>query len=52
MGYIHRDLKPDNVVLNLEPLEVKIIDFDAVQLDSELSIGTAFGTPGYFPLAS
>ena len=29
MGYVHRDLKPDNVVLNLEPLEVKVIDFDA-----------------------
>jgi serine/threonine protein kinase len=28
LGYVHRDLKPDNVVLNLRPLMVKIIDFD------------------------
>ena len=28
LGYVHRDLKPDNVVLNREPLEVAVIDFN------------------------
>ena len=27
-GYIHRDLKPDNVVLNIKPLKVVVIDFN------------------------
>ena len=27
LGYVHRDLKPENTVLNLHPLEVRIIDF-------------------------
>ena len=34
LGYIHRDLKPDNIVLNLKPLKAVIIDFDRVKLDS------------------
>ena len=34
LGYIHRDLKPDNIVLNLDPLEVRLIDFDAAVIDS------------------
>jgi serine/threonine protein kinase len=34
LGYIHRDLKPDNIVLNLQPLEVRIIDFDAAVIDT------------------
>ena len=49
---MHRDLKPDNIVLNLDPLEVRIIDFDAVFLDSTTTVGTARGTPGYFPFAN
>ena len=28
IGYVHRDLKPENIVLNLRPLQVKIIDFN------------------------
>ena len=32
LGYTHRDLKPDNVVLNIDPLEVRIIDFDTARL--------------------
>ena len=27
LGYTHRDLRPENIVLNLSPLEVRIIDF-------------------------
>ena len=26
--YVHRDLKPENIVVNLRPLQVKIIDFN------------------------
>lgn len=50
LGYVHRDLKPDNIVLNLRPLEVRIIDFDRVQLRSQSTKGTVMGTPGYFPI--
>ena len=25
---IHRDIKPENIVLNLKPLEVRLIDFE------------------------
>ena len=49
LGYAHRDLKPDNVVLNLRPLMVKIIDFDRSQLLDVLTKGHVHGTPGYFP---
>ena len=49
MGYVHRDLKPDNIVLNTKPIEVVIIDFDRTILDSDDGRGTVMGTPGYFP---
>lgn len=48
LGFVHRDLKPDNVVLNLKPLEVKVIDFDRVYLDTTMTITRVRGTPGYF----
>lgn len=51
MGYNHRDLKPDNIILNLNPLEVRVIDFDHAFLDSTTTVGTARGTPGYIPFA-
>lgn len=35
LGFVHRDIKPDNIVLNLQPLEVRLIDFDAVCLESQ-----------------
>ena len=28
LGYVHRDIKPDNVVLNLKPFSLKLIDFN------------------------
>ena len=52
LGYRHRDIKPDNIVLNIDPLDVKVIDFNTAVLDSVTSQGTPRGTPGYFPLAS
>ena len=27
LGILHRDLKPDNIMININPLKVKIIDF-------------------------
>ena len=49
LGKVHRDLKLENVVLNLDPLVVKVIDFDRATLDTTQSKGTRKGTPGYIP---
>lgn len=49
LGYVHRDLKPDNIVLNLEPLDVRVIDFDASLLETQDTSGRIRGTPGYVP---
>ena len=49
IGYVHRDLKPDNIVLNLKPLEVRIIDFNtSVPMEAD-TIDSCRGTPGYHP---
>jgi serine/threonine protein kinase len=50
MGYVHRDFKPDNIVLNLKPLSVKLIDFNRATLITQETRGTVRGTPGYFPM--
>ena len=28
LEYVHRDIKPDNVVVNLKPFSLKMIDFN------------------------
>ena len=43
-------MKPDNIVLTLNPLNVKIIDFNRSNLDCTSSLGYVKGTPGYFPI--
>ena len=49
IGYVHRDLKPENIVLNLKPLDVKIIDFNRAIPMSVTTKGHVRGTEGYFP---
>ena len=49
MGYVHRDLKPDNVVVSLRPLSVKLIDFERAQPRTLTTVGHVRGTAGYFP---
>lgn len=50
LGYVHRDLKPENIVVNLKPLEVRLIDFNRAFLQVASTKGTVRGTPGYFPM--
>ena len=49
LGYVHRDLKPDNVVLSLDPLDVRLIDFNRFYPLTQSTLGHVRGTPGYFP---
>lgn len=51
MGYVHRDLKPDNIVLDTKPIRVRIIDFNRCVSRLEATDGSVVGTPGYFPNA-
>ena len=39
IGYIHRDLKPVNIVLNLKPLSVRLIDFNRSNNTKMISSG-------------
>ena len=50
IGYVHRDLKPENIVVNLRPLQVKIIDFNRSYPVTQSTKGTVRGTPGYYPM--
>jgi len=49
LGYVHRDIKPDNIVINLKPLEVRLIDFNRSILRTVDTRGHIRGTEGYFP---
>jgi serine/threonine protein kinase len=49
LGFAHRDLKPDNIVLSLDPLDVRVIDFETVKLHSSKVGSNLNGTPGYYP---
>jgi len=49
LGYVHRDIKPDNVVVNMRPLTACLIDFERAQPRTLTTVGHVRGTPGYFP---
>ena len=46
---MHRDLRPENIVLNLNPLEVRLINFTAAYPSTQKTKGSRRGSPGYFP---
>ena len=50
LGYVHRDLKPDNVLINLKPLRVVVIDFNRAMITSTKTIGSVRSSAGYFPM--
>ena len=51
LGYAHRDLKPENIVLNLRPIEARLIDFQRSLPYNASTKGSIRGTPGYYPEA-
>lgn len=49
-GFIHRDLKPDNVMVSFAPLKVAVIDFNRAVRKENISAAMVLGTHGYFPV--
>lgn len=49
---MHRDLNPKNIVFDIDPLQVKIIDFTAAYPREQKTIGLYRSTPGYFPASA
>lgn len=47
IGYVHRDLKPDNIYVNLKPLKFKLIDFGMAIKKNTLALGG--GSPIFMP---
>ena len=46
---MHRDLKPDKIIISINPLDVKLIDFNRSYLRTVSTMGTLRVTEGYFP---
>jgi serine/threonine protein kinase len=49
LGYVHRDVKPENVVLSADFAKVKLIDFNRAMPIQQFTKGTVRGTDGYYP---
>ena len=47
IGYVHRDLKPDNIYVNLRPLKFKLIDFGMAIKKNTIALGG--GSPIFMP---
>ncbi len=49
MGYNHRDLKHENLMLSFKPVKAVLIDFTRSYPLTQSTKGTVRGTEGYFP---